>query len=533
MIDAIQTEKALSLRCNHCGAPLEIQNRELELIRCSSCGTTQKLVDAHAFLEQIMGQVYAWVKTSLPTGFELSGTEKVDPVARYTIFTTHVKPSIELEYSHLFFNSQKVMAQPLLSLPFKTSTDILSQDDPVKVFEFNAKINSIKPLIFDKEDSVCIKDMDSLSLCFAYILNNIRLFTKDTPEKYELMASNYFIASESIKNSEKFKSLHLRFSGLSKISLSVHFLMNRNCFEAKRIIDEGIVLLEEGNKTLGIERNLALMGQAILKELTVAKVIKKMILASDEDPSGDPLNTLAIIEKLMTELQTHEKYDSGYWKGTFKDTERYHQIFTMFEKIRRSQNGRGKIRFHPGKGSYLIPFWVIDLPYSFKTGFFLNKKGCESRDTIFVSSTFPTDPDSLNSRPFCVLTDVFSKDTNTVFLGGILSGLFATEKSISCGNNILQEIARSTSLKIVGNKKIIPPLTSKKQVEKMVHFYIHSMLEKNPDINRKFGLSAPKITGLIFIPGELQGNEFRLNLDIGDLKPRSIGDVSKLQYLAM
>ncbi|MCJ7570592.1 MAG: hypothetical protein MUO82_01770 [Candidatus Thermoplasmatota archaeon] len=65
-------EDTISLRCKYCGAPLNCKDNSKEMIQCESCGTTQKMIDARAFLSQLMGQVYSWVSSAIPLGFDLA-----------------------------------------------------------------------------------------------------------------------------------------------------------------------------------------------------------------------------------------------------------------------------------------------------------------------------------------------------------------------------------------------------------------------------------------------------------------------------
>ncbi|MCL2149025.1 MAG: hypothetical protein FWH47_06795, partial [Methanomassiliicoccaceae archaeon] len=56
------------LRCKYCGAPLDRKSLESSspYITCASCGTSQQRMDAKAYLDQMMGQVQAWISKTIP-----------------------------------------------------------------------------------------------------------------------------------------------------------------------------------------------------------------------------------------------------------------------------------------------------------------------------------------------------------------------------------------------------------------------------------------------------------------------------------
>ena len=64
--DSASPLSIVALRCRACTAPLPATTGE-DIIKCPSCGTSQRVVDARAFLDQIMLQVNAWVRQVDPS----------------------------------------------------------------------------------------------------------------------------------------------------------------------------------------------------------------------------------------------------------------------------------------------------------------------------------------------------------------------------------------------------------------------------------------------------------------------------------
>ncbi len=526
-------EDTITLRCKYCGAPLEKPENNSEYIKCGSCGTTQKSIDAKAFLDQIMGQIYSWVKNSIPSGFDLSNAANIDSLARHAIFTHNIRPSLESDYSHYQFNAQRLLMQPLLILPFMTNQDIGSDHNPVELFEFNAKVKSIKQLAIESENHHLVDVMDTISSSFAYLLNNIRLIQEDIEERFELMSLNFSIASVNILDNSELVPVFHRLSGLSQINRGIHLLLNGDTKPAKKAVKEGIESLQRSTEMISSDTSFRFMDHAVRQELRIARIIEKMVYCSDKDPSGFPLNTVVIFEYLINELIRQEQFESGEWKGSFTNLKRYEEIFNWITKIRITQTKEVRVTSVNGPGSYLFPFWVIHLTYSFTTGVFWTKKGKEAKEVLLISSNFPTDPILLSTNPSSAITNVFKRRLSAGFLDDTLRSMFGREISISCGDQTIRRVIQSASGRSVGNKRFIPPLSSKKQAEIFVNRYISETLQKNTVIREKMRLSAPKVAGLVFIPGDMTYSSFKLGLDLGELTPKSIGDLKVLNKMAL
>jgi len=526
-------EDTISLRCKYCGAPLDIKDEKKEFIRCNSCGTTQKMIDARAFLEQIMGQVYSWVRTAIPTGFDLSNAENVDPIARHNIFVNNIKPILETEYGEYKFNSMNLFANPLLVPPFKADASIKPLNDVSDVFGFNAKIKSIAPLAIDEGGKNLVAEVSGISTTYAYILNNLKLISEEKQERFELMAGNFLEGAKILETIEKFAPLRQRLLGLSNASLATKYLLDGNINSAKSYISQSMENLDLAKKDVASNFDLATMFQAVEKEISIVKVVSYMITSAERDPSGDPLNTVSLIENVIKILVQQEEYDQGEWSGYFRDVFRYEEIMKWIMNIRNAQYGEPAIKLVGGGGNILFPFWAVDLPYSFKTGVLWTKKGVEVTETVLVSATFTSDQTSLFHDPSRAITDVFSAREKKGFYEGVKTSVTGRETSISGGGGPIKGVVDSATLSSAGGRKIIPPLSSRKEADHLVGLYIHRTLETDRTIGKKLRLSAPRVVGLIFIPGDMSGSTFKLNINIENLYPLSVGDLSILSKVIM
>lgn len=128
----------VALRCKYCGAPFEREAVEstIPYITCSSCGTTQQRLDAKAYLEEMMVQVKSWISSAIPSGFNMSAAENVDPIARNSIFVRDIRPRVSMELMDYKFGNTSLLGNCLIALPFSRSSAYVPAHTPAKAFEF-------------------------------------------------------------------------------------------------------------------------------------------------------------------------------------------------------------------------------------------------------------------------------------------------------------------------------------------------------------------------------------------------------------
>ncbi|MCJ7571494.1 MAG: hypothetical protein MUO82_06415, partial [Candidatus Thermoplasmatota archaeon] len=111
-------------------------------------------------------------------------------------------------------------------------------------------------------------------------------------------------------------------------------------------------------------------------------------------------------------------------------------------------------------------------------------------------------------------------------------GIKGNETAISAGGPI-QKIKNSATASSAGGRKIIPPLSTQKEVNYLVERYIEQTSQMDRTIANKLKLSSPRVIGLIFIPGEISNSGFNLNASFDSLYPQSIGNLNQLSKLIM
>ena len=524
MQDTVITEQTVSLRCSNCGAPLRQPIGGSDYMKCDSCGFTNKRVDANAFLEQIMGHVYGWVRSAIPTGFNLSQAENVDPIARHNIFINSVRPKLLTEFEVFRFNLSNLFSNPLICIPFK-SIDFGTLNSSNQAFEFNAKNKAITCLAIDTESKSLVGEVDRCTTTYAYLLNSTKLMRGKDPERYSLMAANFKQAFDALKDDKNSTPLVNRLMGLYSMSSGIDHMLNGRIPEAReayQISREHLKLSENeiiGNMKFGI------MYQAVEKELLLLTTLDHMLQTMEVDVWGDPLSSVKVFENIIGVATELESNVPSNWANVFQGAARearLEDIFRWVATIRKAQKGTASLNVVAGGGKVLFPFWLVDFKYSFKTGSLWMKKGVEVNDIVLVSASFTTDQTTLNS-PHLALTDIFSN------FGGskMFHSLTGKESSISNGGS-LRTLAGSINFQNVSGRYVIPPSSTMKEAMKLIQGYIDAVSRADSKVAEKLKLSSPQVKSLIFIPGDINANGFSINYDFQGLMPRNIGNIGKM-----
>lgn len=524
MQDTMNIEQTISLRCSNCCAPLKLPADGSDYIKCDSCGYTNKRIDAKAFLDQIMGHVYGWVRSAIPTGFNLSQAENVDPIARHNIFINNVRPKLLSEFEVYRFNRSNLLANPLMCIPFRFF-DFGTLNTSNQAFEFNAKNKAITCLAIDPESRSLVEEVDRCTTSYAYLLNSTKLMREKNPERYALMAANFKQAYDVIKDDGYSTPLANRLMGLYSMSSGIDHLLSgrvpeaREAFQAARVhlkLSEGEVI---GNMGMNI------MYQGIEKELLLLTTLDHMLQTMETDVWGDPLASIKVFENIIGMATELEFSAPSNWAKVFQGEAREARLEEMFRwvaTIRKAQKGTARLNVVPGGGSVLFPFWLVDFKYSFKTGSLWMKKGVEVNDVVLVSAGFTTDTATFNS-PHLALTDIFSN------FGGSkrFDSLTGKEATISNGES-LRSLSGSVSLQGVSGRYVIPPASTMKEAMKMIQGYVDAVSRGNSKAAEKLKLSSPQVKGLIFVPGDINAKGFSINYDFQGLMPRNIGSIEKM-----
>ena len=487
----------VALRCKYCGAPLDEDQVKSDspYITCQSCGTTQQRMDAKAYLDQLMGEVKSWISSAIPMGFNIAGAESIDPVARHSIFVKDVRPKIELEMNEFKFSNTTLLGNCLLVLPFSTTNVFRPVHTANKAFEFNAKVKSISALAVDDESRDVIEDAASLSQSYAMMINNIELLTNDKEGRFVLLANNFTESANALKKAKGKELVVQRFEALASVCNGIDRLLSGDMVNAEPLIRKGyeqlVPLKDQAFKSM----EFGIMSQGITQEISICEVLLEVIEATRTTGASDPLAMLGgFIKGLTVQLPSHPK-----WGYLLNDKGRMTEVLQNMSRSMSARSGSSTIPVASGGGNLLVPFWEVDLQYSFETGALWKKKSVEVNDMLLIYANFVIDGSSLN-EPSVAVTDIFSDRPKN----GRFAGMKGEETSISNGSG-LKAISDSVSDQTCGGRNVLMPLSTMKEAEKLCGEY----LGKVSASDKKFKLSRPTVKRLIYIPCTVEGKGLR------------------------
>jgi len=514
-------DENVMLRCKYCGAPFEPSTLESDTpyVTCTSCGTSQQRVDARAYLEQMMGVVQSWISSAIPVGFNMSQAGNVDAVARHNIFIRNVQPKIESGLMEYKFANTNLMANSLLALPFANTRIPIPPKTSSQAFEFNASVKSVGTLAVDDASVKLVEEASMVSQTYALTINNAKLLAEDKEGRYLLLANNFAEAATVFEKNKKYEALAGRFKGLANVSNGIALMMEGNTAQAGGPVKDGIALLEDAKAKIMVSPELGIMAQAIEQELSVAKTIEGLVDMVQMNPAIDALKTLDVIKHVVQ----RGLVNSGMWSNILGSSYRYTEIFDEIGKVFKSKNGMGEINIVAGGGAYLMPFWLIDLEYSFVTGAMWAKKSVEVSEVLMAPADFVTDIGLVNNPAYAV-TDIFSIRPEK----SILAGIKGSEVSISKGEGI-EKLAKASSPGNAGSRNVVLPLSTKKEASKLASEYLAQRCEKDS----KLKLSKPRVRDLIYIPCDVVDGRVKLPGDFGALVPARVKNTagSTLLYI--
>ena len=487
-------DEMVALRCKYCGAPLDEDQIKSDspYVTCQSCGTTQQRMDAKAYLDQMMGEVKSWLSSAIPMGFNIAGAENVDPVARHSIFTKDVKPKIELEMTEFRFSNLSLLGNCLFVLPFSTSDVTKPVHTANKAFEFNAKVKSVSALAVDDESKDLIEDAASLSQSYAMMINNTELLAENKEGRYLLMANNFAESANALKKAKGKEIVAQRFEALSTICAGTDKLLSGNLVDSQAMIRDGRDRLVPLKDQAFASPEYGIMSQGIAQEISLCDVMLGVIEAANTSAEGDPLSVLSsFIKDLTIPLPSHPK-----WGYLLNDKGRMTEVIQNMSSAVCARFGKSAVPVAAGGGKLLLPFWDVDLQYSFETGALWKKKSVEVSDTLMIYANFVIDEKALNNPAYAV-TDIFSDRPKN----GKFAGIKGEEVSMSNGSG-LKAISDSVSDQTAAGRDIVMPLSTMKEAEKLCGEY----LGKLASMNKKFKLSRPTVKRLIYIPCTVSGS---------------------------
>jgi len=501
-------DEMVALRCKYCGAPLDKKDLEDDspYVTCPSCGTTQQRVDAKAYLDQLMGQVRSWINQAIPGGAMMTQSENVDSVARYNIFVNNVRPKVDLEYGEYRFALNSLISHSMIVLPFSTDQSLRPGHTSAQAFEFGAKMKEIEPLAVDQDSKSMISGAERASDAYALLINNCKLLQEDKPGRYLLLANNFSAAAKDFSTMDGYQPAQQRFDALSKICLGCDKLLNGDVPSSLGHFGQGLTGLQQAAQGLMGSLKVGIMMQAVDLEIKQTKVMNE--IAGFLQGGSDPLKTLAAIRSLFT----YQYPSAGNWGYLLNNRDRFSEVFANMSACLAARNGSETVPIAAGGGDYLVPFWYVKLDYSFQTGSLWKKHGVQVSEDLLIPADFVVDAGCLND-PATAVTDVFSSRVQQ----GMFAGITGSETSISNSQGI-GKIAQSAAPNSIGGRKVIVPLSTKREAERLVEQYVQNVAAREA----KLKLSNPEVKGLIYIPCNRTGDSYSVPADFGSLTPQRV-----------
>ncbi len=496
----------VELRCKYCGAPLDRKDIESDspYVTCPSCGTTQQRLDAKKYMEQMMGQIQSWIARTVPGGFAMGSVDNVDPVARHSIYMNSVKPKVDVEINEYRFALNAVIASPLIVLPFCKGEPAKSDHTSTQAFEFQARLKSVEPMAVDDESRRAITNGEGIANAYAMILNNSKLLADTTPGRFAIMSKNFLESAEAVKKCDGYEALASRLNALADICTASDMVLNGDALGCSMKAEEAIAELETAKRELLANPRLAMTLRAVDMEMSQSKTLKSVADMVTNGTSKDPLKTLTLINGI-----TSTQYPrSPQWDRLLASEDRDFELFGYVNEIVASKNG-GTLQICSGGGDALMPFWDVDLQYSFTTGSLFSKKSVVVKEDLMVPAIFPIFGQAL-SNPRSGLTDIFAAAPES----SIMNRLKGEEQSISGGAGI-GRLADSASDGSPGSRTVVVPLCTRTEASRLVEMYLTQCSQSHS----KLKLSRPSVKRLVYVPCGTAGGSFALPDAFRGLEP--------------
>ncbi len=512
-----------SLMCRACGASLP-PNPEGEILRCTYCGTTQRIVDARAFVDQISLQINSFLRQAMPLGLPGGvGAGVVDPVARHNLFVQGVRPMLDTEFRELRFRCFNLLSHGQMALPFTSASGWAAQDDPKQAFLYQAKVRSVGELAVDDESRQHVTELDAVSTVYAHLLTNAGFLLQSRPERYPFLARNCREASEAVAKLPKYAALQARLQGLAGVAEGLDLVTQGRAAQGRAQIAAALPLLDQA-KTLAVTNfDQSVMIGGIDEDLALARASLQVADLMALSPAGSS-------GRALQALQSYLQWIAAPLPGQAAagGAGRIEYLLGQAALMRRAQFGQGTVRVVRGPGEVNLPFWVVEVPYSFKTGVLWKARGVEVSETMLVASSFPLERVSpAGFDPARPVTDVFAARGPSTWRARV-SG---QETSISGGGWVRNLVAGSAALPLAGLASV-PPLSTPDEANQLVQEYLLRSRQKDPEIEQKLRLSSPRVLDLLYVPVSPGAPGSPTVPVLGPLSPVSVGDRATLFSLA-
>jgi hypothetical protein len=524
----LPVERVLSgqtLRCGSCGAPYTGRT-DGEILTCTYCGTSARMVDARQFLDHFMAQVTAFVRQAVPSGLDLSRSQTVDPVARLAAFNSGIRPRLATESDQYRLSCFRLLSSPLAVLPFSPGPTPPPGADPAKVSIFAAQVQSVSGLAVDDASRELVRRTGGVASCYQSLLVATRLSAGGQPERLHLISQDFQAASAAIDSAGRWPALSVRLAALAEECQAVDLLLSgRELGDARQLLGAAQDDLNRSRGLLSAAPELGYMVTAVDQELAVVRTIRSMLEMAERSPSVPP-QPLIYAQRLSGVLDWLSQNAPGDWASYFRSSRLREAVFQRAAQLRAAQAGTGGVKIASAGGGTFVPFWVVELPYTFETGVLWTKRGKEVPETLLLAATFPTDLSGLGGTQCArVLTDVFAASRGGGAVNEYYDRLRGRQQKISESGSLAALVQGATVYSLPG-QQAIPPFTTEVEALRLVQLYVDGVRSSNPKAASQLRASSPRVVELVYVPCNLQASP--LVPWLGALSPSSLGDTRSL-----
>ncbi len=442
----------VSLRCKHCGAPLDVGqlSADTPYVTCEYCGTSQQRIDAEKYMQDMMNEAKSWVLASMPNGYTM-GTG--DSVAKHAVFVKDVGPKLRNEINSLRFGMMSVLGNCLIALPYRGAATFSAQHTSERAYAFAEKVKMVSELAGTQEDIDLIEEANAVSQTYALALNNVSLMGEEKDGKWLIMSHNFALASEVMGKHPSYKLPSRRFAALAQICEGFEKLLNGDAVTAYGMVRSGLDQLNGMKEEVLKDSGLAIMYAPMGQEISIASTMES-ILKFTTAMGGDAVKMMQMIKAVVV----NEPRSSAQWSASISGTGRYDEIFKEISEAVAAL-GTGEIPVAAGPGDILVPFWEVDLRYTFVTGKLWAKKSVEVKEDLLICADFPIDAPSMGD-PSKAITDIFSLKPPTT----IRESWGGNQTSISSSEGI-GDIQDSVAMGTAAGRRIMVPLSTKREAD--------------------------------------------------------------------
>ena len=508
-------------RCKSCGDALDISDPNAQYIVCKSCGCTNLKSDAMEALNQAKAEIMSWLRQAIPAGINVEQTETMDPIARHNIFMTNVRPSVESEFREYRFGFINILSNQLIAMPFRTLKSINVKHEPKLLFTFDSKIKSVQSLAVDDEAKLTIRTASDVTYAYGLVMNNVNLLAEQTDGRYHYMANNFRNSVQALDGLHEYEIVKKRFDALSLSCDGIAEVVENKSMQAIPKLNEGLKKLEEAKTESMSSLDFGSMSTAISKEIVVVKTVISIADTVCKCPELDSGSVLQTTASMVGELSRQEKLGTPGFEVQFRRPERYTETFAEFSKILAAKAGSGTVKIAKGSGDTLVPFWVVEVKYSFETGSLWKKRSVEVSETTLISAEFTT-RDDIITNPNGGITDVFSiRPQKKIF-----DGIKGNETAISMGGEV-KNVADSAISSHISGMKVMPPMSTAQEAEIKAEAYLNSHKASHPQL--RMGKSTAK--ELIYLPVTISSGN--IGVSFGQVPINGIGNLDTMRKISL